>query len=152
MNWTRIALFLDVAAAELARGRLARVGVQAELHPGPLVARLWFVSKRERGLRLEVPVSESETAAFLLHQWENGTGVLQAAIRCPGCGSLRVDFPQFTEKSIFTNVAMGLAAEAGLIERYFYCEDCHNTWPKPPLKRGRPRAHMAPNYFLEDIQ
>ncbi len=150
MTWTRIALFMDLAAADFLRAQLVQAGVRAELHAEPLVARLWFVSKRDGGVRLEVPVNESAVAERLLHKWDSCTGLLQMAIRCPECGSLRVDFPQFTEKSIFTNLVMGVISELGLIEREYYCEDCHDTWDKPSPKPRHDRAHMAPNYFLED--
>ena len=75
--------------------------------------------------------------------------MLRDAFRCPECRSLRVDFPQFTEKSIFTNIAFGLMAELGLIEREYYCHDCHCMWARPAAKAGRARSHMAPDYFLD---
>ena len=44
---------------------------------------------------------------------------------------MRVDFPQFTEKSFITNLAIGLVAGLGLVEKDYYCEHCHCMWPKP---------------------
>jgi hypothetical protein len=62
-----------------------------------------------------------------------------------------VDYPQFTRKSLLTNVAMGLIAELRLVEREYYCEDCHFTWPKEGNKRSAERPHIAPYYFIEGI-
>ncbi len=150
MTRTRIALFMDPTAAELVRQRLVQTGIKAETHSEPAVARLWFVSKRDSGIRLEVPANQSDQAERLFHEWDKRTELLQPAIRCPGCGSLRVDFPQFTEKSMLTNLVMGVVSEFGLLEKDYYCEECHETWAKPNPHPRPPRAHLAPNYFLED--
>jgi hypothetical protein len=150
MNWFRVALFMDQSEAEQVRQLLARSGIRAELHHDPAVARLWFISDRESGFRLEVPAGDSESAARLLDSWDAETGCLHSAIRCPECGSLRIDYPQFTEKSILTNLIMGLATELRILERDFYCEACHCMWIKPSPKPPRHRLHMAPNYFLEE--
>jgi hypothetical protein len=151
MSWIRVALFMDAGAAEVVRRSLLEAGIQAKLHHEPAVARLWFVSNRDSGMRVEVPAHQLERATRVLWEWDSATGGLRDAVHCPECASLHVDFPQFTEKSILTNVVMGMASELRLIERDFYCEDCHCLWSKPAKPR-RPRAHMAPNYFLEDSE
>lgn len=130
MNRVRVAHFDDRASAELVRERLERVGIPAEIHDEPWQARLWFVSRRRAGVRVDVPFRLSETAEAWLLTWDSSQGALRNAIRCPQCHSLRVDYPQFTEKSFATNLAFGLMAALGLLERDYYCEHCHNMWPK----------------------
>jgi hypothetical protein len=152
MSRIRIALFMDEAGAEPVRRRLVRAGIPAEIHYEPSVARLWFVSKRGGGIRLEVPANHSERSSRLLLEWDTVDGLLHSAIRCPECRSLRVDFPQFTEKSLFTNLVMGLIAVLRLVEREYYCESCHCMWLKPSTKPRQPRRHMAPNYFIEGAE
>jgi hypothetical protein len=149
MSRIRVALFIDEAGAEPVRRRLVRAGIPAEIHYEPSVARLWFVSKLGGGIRLEVPANHSERSSRLLLEWDAVNGLLHNAIRCPECRSLRVDFPQFTDKSLFTNLVMGLIAVLRLVEREYYCEDCHCMWPKPSTKLGHARRNMAPNYFIE---
>jgi hypothetical protein len=83
--------------------------------------------------------------------WDAAEGALRAAIHCPECNSLRVDYPQFTRKSLVTNVALGLIAALGLVDKEYYCEDCHHTWPMPRATPGAARGHLAPNYFIEDL-
>ncbi len=150
MSWVRVALFMDSSEARVVRQRLVQAGIRAELHHEPPVARLWFISNRDSSFRLEVPSGWSERAVRLLQGWDADTGFLRSAIHCPECGSLRIDYPQFTEKSLLTNLLMGLATELKILERDFYCEDCHCMWSKPSLKPRRLRLHLAPNYFLED--
>lgn len=152
MSTIRIALFRSRAEAEPIRNRLVQAGIPAEIHDELRLAKLWFVSKSAAGARLEVPANQLERSHQLLLDWDAAQGALTAAIRCPECKSLRVDYPQFTRKSFFPNVAIGLIAELGLIEKDYYCEDCHCMWEKPAKTPRRTRPHMAPNYFVEDIE
>ena len=148
MHRIRVARFAQRRAAETAQQRLTGAGVSAEVHDELGLAKLWFVRKRWGGLRLEVRAEQAGPAEQMLHRWD-GAGKLTGVIRCPECSSLRVDFPQFTRKSLITNLAMGLVAELGLVERQFYCEECHCMWGRPGAKAGRRRTHMAPNYFID---
>jgi hypothetical protein len=149
MSRIRVARFESRAGAEQVQQHLARAGISAEVHDELGLAKLWFVTKRRAGVRLEVPRERLREAERLLHGQDTDFG-RQGIIRCPECSSLRVDFPQFTQKSLFTNLAIGLVAELGLVERQYYCEECHCMWNRPDPKPRRPRAHMAPNYFIEN--
>jgi len=150
MNRIRVALFKDCVVARPVQQRLLQAGIAAEIHTELGLARLWFVSKRTAGVCLQVPADGFEHATRLLFQWHT-QGLLRNAIRCPECQSFRVDYPQFTPRSLLTNLAMGLMAELRLLERQYYCEDCHYMWPKQRAKESRHRRHMAPDYFIEDL-
>src|SRR2546423_1550879 len=147
-----VAMFNERAKAEPLRERLAGCGIPAEIHDELRWEKLWFGSKPATGVRLEVPASDFERAEQLLLDWDQAEGALQGAIRCPECRSLRVDYPQFTRKSMLTNMAMGLVAELGLVEKEYYCQDCHFTWPKEGTKPRRDRPHMSPHYFIEGVE
>lgn len=138
--------------AEPLRKRLAESGVQSEIHDELRLEKLWFVSKPATGVRLEVPANQFERAQQLLLNWDVAEGALREAIRCPECKSLRVDYPQFTRKSMLTNVAIGLVAELGLVDKEYYCGDCHYTWPKEGTKPRRDRPNMSPHYFIQGIE
>jgi hypothetical protein len=62
-----------------------------------------------------------------------------------------VEYPQFTRKSFIPNVLLGFAASIGMLEKDFYCQDCHYTWPKNAAKPVRARPHSAPSYFIEGM-
>jgi len=147
-----VATFSNRAKAEPLQKRLAESGIQAEIHDELRLEKLWYVSKPATGVRLEVPANQFERAEQLLLDWDASEGALREAIRCPECKSLRVDYPQFTRKSMLTNVMMGLAAELHLMEKEYYCQDCHYTWPKEGTKPRRDRPHMSPHYFIEGIE
>lgn len=150
MNMIRIALFENLAQAQPAKQLLAYAGIRAQIRAESGQAKLWFISSRRAGARLETAVRDAERAGKFLHQ-QGSDSRLHRAIRCPECKSFRVDYPQFTEKSLFTNLAMGLMVELGFIERQYYCEECHCMWKRPGTKAPRGRAHLAPDYFLEDL-
>jgi hypothetical protein len=150
MNRIPIALFDNCAQAEPIQQRLARAGVSAEIHEELGLQKFWFVSKRTAGVRLEVAAERFEEAERLLLAWDTTEGALHDAIRCPECKSLLVDYPQFARNSLLTNMAAGLIAELGLVEKDYYCEHCHYTWPKE--HKLRKRSHLAPYYFIEGIE
>ena len=151
MKTVPVATFNERSQAEPLQKRLATSGIPAEIHNVPH-ARLWFVSRPRCGVRLEVPETDLGRAYKSLLDWHIADGALRAAIRCPECSSMRVDYPQYTEKSLLTNLAMGLAAEFRLIKKEYYCGDCHYTWPKEGAKLSRRRPHMAPYYFIEGVE
>lgn len=152
MNRIPIALFTNRKQAEPIQQRLAQAGVAAEVHEELGLQTLWFVSKQAAGARLEVAADQFIRAEKLLVAWDTSEGALRDAIRCPECKSFRVDYPQFAHNSVMTNMAAGLVAELGLVEKDFYCERCHYTWPKEQTAPARKRPHMAPYYFIEDVE
>lgn len=132
--------------------RLLESGVQAEIHDELRLEKLWFVSKPHSGARLEVRCNDFEKCEKLLTEWDAKEGAMHDAIRCPECKSFRVQFPQFAHKSVIPNVVMGFLVHVGRVEKGYYCEDCHYTWPRDGSKPPKLRPHMAPHYFIEGIE
>ncbi len=147
-----VALFPNRAKAQPLQERLVQAGIAAEVHAELRQEWLWFVSRRAAGARVEVPADQFDRAQELLAHWDAADGALRDAIRCPECKSLRVEYPQVTKKSLLTNLTLGLAAELGLVEKDYYCESCHFTWPRKGTRPRRDRPHMAPYYFLEGVE
>jgi len=52
------------------------------------------------------------------------------AVRCPDCGSTRVEFPQFSRNTI-VGALPALATSVGLIDAQYFCQSCHFTWTPP---------------------
>jgi len=150
MSGDTIATFNERRQAEPLRARLKESGIPAEIKDESAMERLWFVSRPLAGVRLKVGSRDYEKAVGLLHTWDVTEGVLHDAVRCPECGSSRVEYPQHTKKFFLPNV-LGLLAAMHLLERAFYCEDCHCTWPREGARRPRTRPHMAPYYFIEGV-
>ena len=152
MNRITVATFNDRTKAEPLQRRLADNGIKAEIHDELRLEKLWFVSKPTTGARIEVPCDDFEKSEKLLAEWDAKEDALHDAIRCPECKSFRVQYPQFAHKSVIPNVVMGFLASVGRVEKEYYCEDCHFTWPKEGSKPSKLRPHMAPYYFIEGIE
>ncbi len=146
-----LALFSSRAKAEPIQQRLAAAGIPGEIHEELRLEKLWFVSRKSAGARIEVPADQFERAENLLLNWDAAEGALRDAIRCPECKSLRVEYPQAAHHSLLTNLGPGLLAQLGLVQRDYYCEDCHYTWPKEGTRARRQRPHEAPYYFIEGV-
>src|SRR5262249_30240451 len=134
------------------RNKLPEAGFQARIAEESWLGRLWFVRKAQAGVSVEVRGDQIERAGKLVREWNATERALRSAICCPECKSLRVEYPQFARHSFLTNLMMGMAAATGLVEKDYYCEDCHFTWPKEGTRPRRERRHMAPYYFIEGVE
>lgn len=130
--------------------RLEESNIPAEIDHESSLEWLWFAIKPVVKVRLKVRTADFDEALRLLRGWDAAEGILREAIRCPECGSSRVEYPQFTRKFFLPNL-IGLLAGLGVVRREFYCEECHFTWPKEGSKPSLIRPHGAPYYFLEGI-
>jgi hypothetical protein len=142
MNKIPVALFNHRAEAEPLQRRLRDHGVPAEVRDCTLMS----------GVHLDVPADRFEQAYGMAMDWDAADGACGQAIHCPECGSLRVEYPQYSRKSILPNLLVGFLAAIGAADKEFYCQDCHFTWPKEGTPPARLRPHSAPNYFIEGIE
>jgi len=152
MNSIPVALFSNRDKAAPVARSLVEAGFTAIVRNESWLRAFWFVSGRAAGVSLEVPAEQFERAEEFLAKLDATGSVLQQAVRCPECRSLRVEYPQFAQHSLMTNLALGVAAEVGLVEKDYYCEQCHYTWPKEGTRAPRARPHLAPYYFIEGIE
>jgi hypothetical protein len=150
-NATPLATFNSRSPAESLQSRLIENGIAARINTAPKLEAFWFISRTRFGVRIEVPADQFEQAHRLLLQWDAAEEILRDAIHCPECKSLRVIYPQYTRRSLIPNLVVGTLAALGH-EQEYYCEDCHYTWPKEGTHPARLRHHMAPYYFIDDVE
>jgi hypothetical protein len=84
-------------------------------------------------MRVRVPKQEGDRALQTLRDWDAVDGALRDAVQCPQCRSSRIEYPQFSRRTLMGALPVAAAA-AGMIERQYYCEACGFTWdanPKP---------------------
>jgi Putative prokaryotic signal transducing protein len=151
MNGVTVATFNSVEHAEPLREQLERAGIHAEINDESVMSRLWFVAKPLANIRVKVANEDYEKAKNLLGVWDTQSGVLREAVRCPECGSSRVEYPQHTRKFILPNLLGGVLTGLGMVEKEFYCDDCQFTWPKTGSKPSRTRPNLAPYYFIDGV-
>jgi truncated hemoglobin YjbI len=127
MEWVSVATFNEIAPAEAVISRFNQVGIPARIRDERKIQK-WFMTEPLASIRLQVERYRHEEARRHLTQWHATDHVLHEAVHCPECGSAQVEYPQFTRKFILPSVGVFLST-LGFVEKEFYCEDCHFTWP-----------------------
>lgn len=147
MNAITIATFNTEMAALPVKERLNGFGIPARISNQKTFQRLWFLAKPYASFHLEVPRDNLEQASELLVKWQREEAALSEALRCPECGSLRVEYPQMTRKYALPTLIAHSLVWCGLMHHEFVCNECQHTWPWPtktgqhPLKA--PGGHIG---------
>jgi hypothetical protein len=130
---TTVATYNDPEPAERLAARLRDEGIAATVYDESNEQKWKLFNLRPRAhLRVRVPGASEAATQTLLAAWK-GEELLLQAVHCPECSSSRVEFPQFSRRTIMGALPAALAA-TGVIEQEFYCENCHFTWPAEPAK------------------
>lgn len=132
-----IASFDQRDTAERLRQRLDQAGIECEVFDESKLQKYWFLSKPHAAVKLRVEAADFDKARQLLNGLDQVEQVLHDAVRCPQCGSSRVEYPQFTRKFV-TPTFVEIFCFLHLMEKEFYCEDCQFTWPDHPEKLPPP--------------
>ncbi len=132
MKTISVATFNTVSPAQRLQRRLQQAGFPTVIEDESKLERFWFMSEPLAAIHVEVEQSKYLAARKLLAELES-EGLMRDAVRCPDCGSSRVEFPQITRK-FFLPVLEAVVMALHIIPRKFYCRDCHYTWLKsrPP--------------------
>ncbi|MCE9611810.1 MAG: SPOR domain-containing protein [Chthoniobacter sp.] len=124
-----VATFNDRAPAEKIAQRLRDAGLHADIYDESNEQKWKLFNLHPRAhMRVRVHSSEEERAHALVKEWHETEGALTDAVHCPECGSSKIEFPQFSRRTLMGALPAALAA-TGVIAKEYYCEDCHFTWP-----------------------
>src|SRR5256885_640502 len=96
-----IATFNEPAKAKRLKERFQESGLKADIYnEGPLQT-VAFMSKPQANVKVQVDDDNFERAQQLMLEWEaSDPDIAAALIRCPQCGSARIEYPQLTRKAI----------------------------------------------------
>jgi len=123
-----IATFNEPAKAKELKRRLQEAAVRADVHNERYLQGVAFMSRPQANAKVMVDDKDFERAQGLMMEWETSDPEISAAmIRCPQCGSSRVEYPQMTRK-FMTPAVVAVLCALRIIPKEFYCEDCHFTW------------------------
>jgi transposase-like protein len=149
-----IATFNDPAKAKRLKERFQQAGLKADIHNEGHLQQVAFMSKPQANVKVQVDDNEFEQAQSLMVEWEaSDPDIASAIIRCPQCGSSRIEYPQLTRKAITPAMASVLFA-LKIFPKEFYCEDCHFTWSnedQPSLARLWHRFFPGPEPQKENL-
>jgi hypothetical protein len=128
-QYLTIATFNEREPAERVANRLREAGIAADVFDESDAQRFLLMNLAPKAhMRVRVDKDAGERAMEKLHEWDRTDGILRDSVRCPQCGSSRIEYPQFSRRTLMSALPAAAAA-AGLIDREFYCEACAYTWP-----------------------
>ncbi len=123
-----IATFNEPAKAKELKTRFQKAGLRADVHNEAPLQTVGFMSRPQANVKVFIEDSDFERAQSLMVEWESTDPAIAAAlVRCPQCGSSRIEYPQMTRKFL-TPALVGVLCAIKIIPKEFYCEDCHFTW------------------------
>lgn len=123
-----VATFNEPAKAKNLKQRLQQAGLHADIHNESPLQQVAFMSKPRANAKVMVEDADFERAQGLMVEWEaSDPDVAAAIIRCPQCGSSRIEYPQMTRK-FMTPALVAVLCAFKIIPKEFYCQDCHFTW------------------------
>jgi len=124
-----VATFNEREPADQIAARLKQAGLDAEVYDESHEQKWKLFNLHPRAhMRVRVHSSEEERAHAILTEAKGSEPALAQAIQCPECGSSRIEFPQFSRRTLMGALPAALAA-TGVIAQEYYCEACHFTWP-----------------------
>jgi transposase-like protein len=149
-----IATFNEPAKAKHLKERFQRAGLKADIHNEGHLQQVAFMSRPQANMKVQVDDDDFERAQSLMVEWETSDpDIASAIIRCPQCGSSRIEYPQLTRKAITPAMASVLFA-LKIFPKEFYCEDCHFTWSnedQPMLARLWHRFFPGPELEKKNL-
>jgi predicted RNA-binding Zn-ribbon protein involved in translation (DUF1610 family) len=124
-----VATFNEREPADQVAARLREAGLAAEVYDESHEQKWKLFNLHPRAhMRVRVHSAEENRAHALLDEWQHTEPALGASVKCPECGSSKIEFPQFSRRTLM-GALPALAATAGVIAQEYYCEACHFTWP-----------------------
>ena len=107
-------------------------GFETRTYNDKLLQLFLFLCPPHNTIRVQVRGNDFKSAAWFLDHEPATTALLQKAIRCPACGSLRVQYPQMTRKFLLPTLLLHLGIIFRAIAHWkAYCESCHWLWSLP---------------------
>ena len=128
-QYITVATFNDRTPADRLAERLNQEGISADVFDESNAQRFLMLNLEPRAhMRVRVDKDASERAAEKIAELDRAEGLMKEAIRCPQCGSSRIEYPQFSRRTLMSAFPAAFAA-TGLFEKEYYCESCAYTWP-----------------------
>ena len=94
-----IATFNEPAKAKSLKTRFQQAGLHADVHNERYLQGVAFMSKPQANAKVMVEDKDFDRAQSLMIEWEaTDPDIAAALIRCPQCGSSRIEYPQMTRK------------------------------------------------------
>ncbi len=139
-RWVDVAVFEDVNDAKTIESFLIKKRLAARTYRERFYYVFLFLHPPRATYQVQVRFNSLKFAGELL----DGAApeALQRAIRCPGCHSLQVAYPQLTRPSILSTIRLHLGLLFHVTSHECCCQRCHCRWNLPGEK-ARPAPESA---------
>lgn len=142
--WVNVALFEDIRDGQTFAGVLRDQSFESRVYYDKLLQTFLFLCPPRATFRVQVRQKDFPAAIAFAEQ--RSDPVVQRAIHCPSCSSLRVNYPQMTRKFFLPTLLLHLGIIFRIIDHEAYCEHCHHTWnlskrPAPSLTNVPKAVH-----------
>ena len=143
-GWLDVAIFESAVNGKTLEAFFRENGFEARTYDDKLFRYFLFLRPPRVTWRVQVRKDHFLDAGRLLET--KPPAVLDQALHCPSCGSLRVNYPQMTRKFVLPTVLLHLGIISRIIEHQCYCEHCHEMWnlPSPGAAVHKPSAKPMP--------
>ena len=139
--WADVAVFEQLASGKSLEMFLVNRGIEARTCDDKLFRHFLFLRPPQVTYRIQVRQNHLADVRDLLHS--EPPAILDAALHCPSCGSLRVNYPQMTRRFVLPTVLLHLGIIFRIIEHQCYCEHCHEMWTLSGVSPNARQAHAV---------
>jgi hypothetical protein len=141
--WVNVAVFESLSEGQVLETFLRAHEIEARTYNDKLLQLFLFLCPPRVTFRVQVRQDHFRKATRALD--DSLPPILEKAIHCPSCGSLRINYPQMTRKFFLPTVLLHLGIIFRVIGHECYCENCHLTWN---LAQDGPHKVHAPRPFF----
>jgi len=126
--WVSVAIFENISDGRMLEMDLKNKGFATRTYNDKLLQCFLFLCPPHATIRVQVRGNDFKNVTYLLGHELATSVLLQRAIRCPSCGSLRVQYPQMTRRFLLPTLLLHLGIIFRVIVHEAYCESCHWLW------------------------
>ncbi len=141
--WGNVAIFENASDGKTLETALKDRGFETRTYNDKLLQCVLFLCPPHATIRVQVRGNDFKRATCCLDHEPATSVLLRRAIRCPSCGSLRVQYPQMTRRFLLPTLFLHLGIIFRVIAHEAYCENCHWLWSlsrKPVSTPAKARA------------
>src|SRR5258708_22677611 len=139
--WVNVAIFENVSDGQILEMDLKNKGFETRTYNDKLLQCFLFLCPPHATIRVQVRGKDFKNATYFVDHESATSALLQRAMCCPCCGSLRVQYPQMTRRFLLPTLLLHLGIIFRVIAHEAYCESCHWLWSLP--KKGASAAAKA---------
>ena len=148
--WVNVAIFENANDGQMLEMDLKNKGFETRTYTDKLLQCFLFLCPPHATIRVQVRANDSKNVMYFLDHEQATSVLLQRAIRCPSCGSLRVQYPQMTRRFLLPTLLLHFGVIFRIIAHEAYCESCHWLWSFPKKRvAARAKACVANAISLE---